>query len=151
VPKGYLAQRFEGAFARYGLKGASEPLHRYKADEIRTSEAFQTATSEPDVAARKCEKPNSDAGCSGVAVEKGETLQNAHTPHRDGTAGLSDWRIRQLAAGYMEGAEAQFDSTGDTDRAALDRELRQTLSAEGVFPEFIEIELERVMKVVFAV
>ena len=64
---------------------------------------------------------------------------------------MSDWRIRQLAAGYMEGAEAQFDSTGDTDRAALDRELRQTLSAEGVFPEFIEIELERVMKVVFAV
>jgi len=93
----------------------------------------------------------SDAGCSGVAVEKGETLQNAHTPHRDGTPGLSDWRIRQLADGYMEGAEAQFDSTGDTDRAALDRELRQTLAAEGVFPEFIEIELERVMKVVFAV
>ena len=63
----FVAAKPNDAFARYGLKGASEPLHRYKADEIRTSEAFQTATSGPDVAVRKCEKPNSDAGCSGVA------------------------------------------------------------------------------------
>ena len=41
VPKGYLLERFKEAFARYlGLEGASEPLHRYKADEMGTSDGF---------------------------------------------------------------------------------------------------------------
>ena len=52
-------------------EGASEPLHRYNADEMGTSEPFQTATAEHDVADRKCEKPNNDGLCSGVADQKG--------------------------------------------------------------------------------
>ena len=72
VPKGYLLEHFKEAFARYlGPEGASEPLHRYNADEMGTSELFQTATAETDVADRKCEKPNNDGPCSGVAVRKG--------------------------------------------------------------------------------
>jgi putative DNA primase/helicase len=68
VLKGYGFARFDEAFSRY--LGASEPLHRYKADGICTSEPFQTATERPDVADRKCEKSNNDGHCSGVADEK---------------------------------------------------------------------------------
>jgi len=69
-------ERFKEAFARYlGLEGSSEPLHRYKADEMGTSAGFQTATPDPDVAVGKCEKANDDGLCSGVADRKGDQGQ----------------------------------------------------------------------------
>lgn len=72
VPKGYLLERFEEAFARYlAPEGATKPLHRYNPDKTSTSEHFQTATSDNDVADRKCEKPYNDRPCSGVADRKG--------------------------------------------------------------------------------
>jgi putative DNA primase/helicase len=72
VPKGYLLERFKETFARYlPPEGASEPLHRYNADEMGTSEPFQSATAEQGVADRKCEKLNNDGLCSGVADQKG--------------------------------------------------------------------------------
>jgi len=74
VPKGYILARFKEAFSRYlPAEGASEPLHRYKADEMGTNEPFQTATNQPDVADRKCEKFNNDGQCSGVADGKGDS------------------------------------------------------------------------------
>ena len=47
-------------------------------------------------------------------------------------------------------ANAQANG-GDTRTAELDAWLRQRLADEGVRPEHIEIEFERVMQVVFAV
>jgi hypothetical protein len=80
VPKGYLLERFEEAFSRYlGLAGASEPLHGYKADELGASAGFQSATAEPDVAVRKCEKSTNDGPCSDVAAQKGEVEEKS--PH----------------------------------------------------------------------
>ena len=59
--------------------------------------------------------------------------------------GLSRRRVRELADWYSdEGHQRYCDNTLDT--AALDAELRAAL-AEEVFPEFVEIEFERVMKV----
>jgi putative DNA primase/helicase len=65
--------------------------------------------------------------------------------------GLSHGRIRELAAWYLDKAVAQHETseTGDVSAAELDAGLRAVL-AEEVFPEYIEIEFERVMKVVFA-
>jgi putative DNA primase/helicase len=80
VPKGYLLARFEEAFARYLDEGGFEPLHRYNADATGTFESFQTATQETDVAVRKREKPNNDGHCSGVAVQKGESVQSEQWP-----------------------------------------------------------------------
>ena len=58
--------------------------------------------------------------------------------------GLSRRRVRELADWYSdEGHQRYCDNTLDT--AALDAELRAAL-AEEVFPEFVEIEFERVMK-----
>ena len=72
VVKGYHRHQFEEMWQRYlASEGASEPLHRYNADDIRTSGTFQTATPESDVAVRKCEKPPSNGACSGVAAQKG--------------------------------------------------------------------------------
>jgi Protein of unknown function (DUF3631) len=87
VPKGYVLARFEETLSRYlPSEGASEPLHRYKADEMGTSEPFQTATNQPDVADRKCEKSNNDGHCSGVADGKGDSGPRAQAQRANGIA-----------------------------------------------------------------
>ena len=71
----------------------------------------------------------------------------------NGTAepGLSPGRIRELAAWYLDRATAQHEANeaGDISSAELDADLRLILREE-VFPEFVEIEFERVMKAVFS-
>lgn len=66
-------------------------------------------------------------------------------------AGLSQWRLQQLAPSYADRAHALMHEQGttDIDLARLDAELRQKLSDLGVRPEHIEIEFERVMAEVF--
>jgi len=63
--------------------------------------------------------------------------------------GLSRVRIRELADWYSDETHRRYrDDTLDT--AALDGELRTTLREQVAFPEHVEIEFERVMRVVFA-
>jgi Protein of unknown function (DUF3631) len=153
VPKGYILKQFEEAFARYlPSEWASEPLHRYKADETGTSEHFQTATKESDVADWKCEKPNNDGHCSVVADGKGGNGQNVRSPLGN-EPGLSLRTIRELADAYQERTYAQYQESGstDVDHRPLDAWLRRQLAELGVFPEFVEIEFKRVMDVVFAI
>jgi hypothetical protein len=64
--------------------------------------------------------------------------------------GLSDYRIRELAGWYQERAYAAYQEHGDVDSTVLDTGLRQVL-AEQCLPEFIEVEFQRVMEVVFRV
>jgi hypothetical protein len=79
TPKGYLRHQFGDAWERYlSGDGVFETQQRNKCDEIRTSDTFQSATPEDDVAFRKCEKPNNDGLCCVVAVLKGDNGQNAH-------------------------------------------------------------------------
>ena len=68
--------------------------------------------------------------------------------------GLEQCTIRELARWYEELArwyeEEGYRRLGiGRDQAAVDRDLRQRLAEFGVFPEFIAIEFERVMQVVF--
>ena len=63
--------------------------------------------------------------------------------------GLSDHRIRQLAAWYLDRAETERQRTGTIRQVELDEALRMVLAQEGVFPEFAEVEFERVMRAVF--
>ena len=66
--------------------------------------------------------------------------------------GLSMAVIRRLAAWYADESADQYHATGDVDRQALDAELRRRLAEEEhVYPEFIEVEFERVMREVFHV
>jgi hypothetical protein len=78
TPRGYVLEHFSDAFDRYlPSQGGLQPQQCNKCDEQRTSEPFQTATSESNVAVGKCEKSNDDGDCCGVAVEKEEIGKNA--------------------------------------------------------------------------
>jgi hypothetical protein len=138
VPKGYVLTRFEEAFSRYlPSEGASEPLHRYKADEMGTSEPFQTATNQPDVADRKCEKSANDGPCSGVADRKGDSGPRAQRQRANGKdePGVSRRRIRDLGEQYQELAYANAQANdGDTHTVSCDAWLRQRLADEGCGP-----------------
>ena len=77
TPRGYTLRQFTEAFERYlAADGAFKPQQRNKRDECSTSDPFQTATRENDVAVQKREKPNNDGLCCGVAVQKGEIGQD---------------------------------------------------------------------------
>ncbi|KGT79645.1 hypothetical protein MA20_12460 [Bradyrhizobium japonicum] len=64
--------------------------------------------------------------------------------------GLSLYLIRELADWYLSKFEEERMATGTVQEEALNASLRTGLTDRGVFPEFIEIEFERVMKVVCA-
>jgi hypothetical protein len=62
---------------------------------------------------------------------------------------MSDYRVRQLAGWYLDRADAERRETGTLRQAELDETLRKLIAEDGVFPEFIAIEFERVMRAVF--
>jgi hypothetical protein len=62
--------------------------------------------------------------------------------------GLSPYEIRDLANWYEEGGNRRRPDSG-LDQKVLGRDLRRLLAERGVFPEFIAVEFERVMQVVF--
>ncbi|MBR0733491.1 DUF3631 domain-containing protein [Bradyrhizobium japonicum] len=67
-----------------------------------------------------------------------------------GDKGLSAHLIGELADWYLGKSEEERVATGTVQQSALDALLRAALAERGVFPEFIEVEFERVMEVVFA-
>ena len=71
-------------------------------------------------------------------------------PEKEGVPCLSDGRIRELAGDYLDAAAMELEETGDVDRAALERRLRENLATAGVPPESVEVELERIMEVLTA-
>ena len=86
-------------------------------------------------------------------TENDATARNAEIPARpnpEKRGVLNDGHIRQLAKEYLDEAAAEFEATADVDRAALERKLRRILVAEGVPPELVEVEFERIMDVLAA-
>jgi hypothetical protein len=65
---------------------------------------------------------------------------------------LSSRRIRELASWYIERFEHYRNGGADIspqNQADLDAGLRRMLREAGVFPEFVDIEFERVIEEVF--
>jgi hypothetical protein len=93
----------------------------------------------------KDEKSNNDAVLGGCAVAGGGL-----PPKGGDKPGVSDYRIRELAAWYVDRGEAERQETGPIRQDELDEALRKALANEAVFPEFIAVEFERVMSAVFA-
>jgi hypothetical protein len=58
--------------------------------------------------------------------------------------------IRDFARWYFEEGDRRRVGI-QLDQKGLDRDLRRLLAERGVFPEFVEVAFERVMKVVFPV
>ena len=152
TPSGYYRHQFVEAWERFlSPEGEFKPQHLNKSDEIRTSDAFQSSTAEPDVEVAKCEKSNNDGLLCGCAVEKGESRQSEHAEGGNGlTPGLSHRTIAELAEDYTETTYRLNKEGSDIESAALDADLRRRL-AEMVLPESIEVEFERVMAEVFRV
>jgi len=61
---------------------------------------------------------------------------------------LSRHTIRDLSRWYIEEADRRHVGIA-VDQRALDRDLRRILAERSVFPEFIAVEFERVMRAVF--
>lgn len=134
--RAYRLEQFAEAFARYlSPEGDSQPKHRNKCDEQRTSDTFQTVTPESDVTVEKDEKSNNDGICYGVTVEK---------------PGLS-WREIDQLAREIEGWAYQHRNpdSGDVDQTGLEAETRRRLIQAGIPPEAIPIEVERVLRCLF--
>jgi hypothetical protein len=79
--------------------------------------------------------------------EHGAPLAAHASPSIDGEPGLSRRRIQELADWYAD-EEYRRRHEGRRDTAELDADLRAVLQDE-VFSEHVEIEFERVMRVVF--
>jgi Protein of unknown function (DUF3631) len=84
--KGYERAKFQDAFDRYldpeAPSPPSQPSHRPKCDEIRTSEAFATVPAKNGGTDGKCEKPNNDGLWDGWTDGK-----------RGGSRGIKDYPI----------------------------------------------------------
>jgi hypothetical protein len=81
TPRGYMFGQFGDAFDRYlAPEGVSTRNSETNVDKPNTSEPFQTATQESDVALPECEKSNNDGPSCGVAVEKEEASQSEQWP-----------------------------------------------------------------------
>jgi putative DNA primase/helicase len=139
TPRGYERSQFDDAFSRYSPeKEASNRNSASNADTTGTSDLFQTATGDPDVAVWKSQKSNNDGLCGGVADEKGDME----------APGISGRVIDTLAAWYDDTYHERRDEPGI--EAWLDRELRHRLCDDyGVLPEFVETEAKRVIDRVF--
>jgi Protein of unknown function (DUF3631) len=153
--RGYVFDHFMDAFARYSApEGDAQPFNRSECDEMGTSKISQPFIASDERTVGKDEKPNNDGLKNGRTVAKGGSDENARTPPVNGGTepGLSRRRIRDLAEQYQDLAYANAqENSGDTRTADCDARLRQTLAEEGVPPEFVEIEFERVMAEVFRV
>ena len=167
TPRGYTLGQFSEAFERYlAPEGAFKPQQRNKCDECSTSDTFQSATRESDVAVQKCEKPNNDGICCGVAVEKGEKGVGAHCdapkrpakPHHarsavaafpDDESGLSWHTIDRLASEVEQWAYANRDRVRIDQASVIEAEIRRRVIGAGVLREAVAIETERVMRSLF--
>jgi hypothetical protein len=81
-------------------------------------------------------------------VPNRSTVHNAANTGNGGERNLSSRRVQEHADWYSDQAYWHY-SKNALDAGALDAELRAILRKE-VFSEFVEIEFERVMKLVFA-
>jgi hypothetical protein len=112
--------------------------------EIRVSHISEPHSRLDSCALRECEKSNNGGLLGGCAVARG-----AIPPNGVDEPGLSDYRVGQLAGWYLDRADAERQRTGTVRQTELDEALRMVLAEDGVFPEFIAVEFERVLRAVF--
>jgi putative DNA primase/helicase len=143
--RGYRREQFGDAFERYLAPEPASEMHRCpECNESSVSRISEPHSQVDSCAVGKGEKSNNDGLLGGCAVAGGCFPANG----RD-KPGLSDFRIRQLAAWYVDRSEAERQETGTIRNKELDDALRAALAREGVFPEFIGVEFDRVIAAVF--
>jgi putative DNA primase/helicase len=149
--RGYVFADFEDAFDRYvPPKGGSKCQSVTNAANTATSEVSKVSQPEDLVTLSKCEKSNHDGLCDTVTLSQGGGGENAHTqPSNGGDPGLPRRDLVRLANSYKERGDAQRNGGIEVDQEELDAGLRQVLT-EMVLPEFVEVEFQKVIRLVFA-
>jgi hypothetical protein len=164
TPKGYTSADCYEAWRRY-LPPSSAEKHATSATPA-TSQSFQddiVADSKPGSATGDA-KPQHDVADVAARVAACGGSDDARTPDKTafvadvagvagfpddggGQAGLSQREISRLAAEVEDWAAAHRDE-GDISQTALEDEIRRRLAGL-VFPEAIEVEIERVTRSLF--
>ena len=144
--KGYYRTQFDEAWQRYTpSQEGSERSHGNNTCGTATSATFQKVTPDPVVTDQKCEKPNNDGPCYRVTDREAD-----NTPPRmndDDQLGLS-WRaIDRITRDIEEWVYGRRDD-GDTTEVQIEEEARRRLR-EIVLPEWIEVELDRVLSCLY--
>jgi hypothetical protein len=138
VVRGYYCHQFDEVFDRY-LSGnrLSNRYNATNADDTGTSDLFQSATADPDVALQKSQKSNNDGLCSGVALRK---TGNGHVEE----FGLSERTIDEIAE-WVRAFASHHVGEPDAD-AQLVQALRERLRNKyDVRSEDLDAEAARVM------
>jgi hypothetical protein len=119
------------------------------ASRARPHAAANSSGGSPSVRASVDANPlkNKDETAADTADDKSHTLGGSE---KIGVPCLSDGRIRELAGDYLDAAATELEETGDVDRAALERQLREELATAGIPPESVEVELGRIMEALTA-
>jgi hypothetical protein len=143
--RGYKRHQFQEAFERYLAPDAPSKPHRCtERDEIRTSGISEPHSQKLGCGLGTCENTNNHGLLGGCADARRGILSNGGNE-----PGLADYRIRQFAGWYLDRADAERRETSTIRQTELDEALRTLLAEEGVLSEFIGVEFERVMRVVF--
>jgi Protein of unknown function (DUF3631) len=143
--RGYQRSQFDEAFERYlsSDEGAPDRYNVTNQENTGSSEPFPTVTGGESVTVQKSQKANGDGLCNGVTVGKGGNVAAD-------ALGLAECTIARLADWYTNSHYSRREEA-DVEGVLYD-ELRQRLMKEhGVLPEFVDIELRRVMDQVFKV
>ncbi|WP_354172304.1 MULTISPECIES: DUF3631 domain-containing protein [unclassified Bradyrhizobium] len=159
--KGYLLADLEDAWRRYLPPPVSlSPREGVTTVTSVTSEAVQggacdacdgcSVTGKDHPSHHNAQATDAVTDVTDVTPFPGGTERPTRLAAEGSEKGLSVHFIRELAEWYLGKVEEERLATGTLRQAALDAELRAILSDHGVFPEFIEIESERVMQVVCA-
>jgi hypothetical protein len=170
TPRGYVREDLYDVWRRYLPPLTDKPATAATAATSQSSrgdsvaaQEFEAATddAEPQHEAERDVAPVAgadEACCGSVDARSTDEMGTvapvapvAPFPGNGGARGLSARTIKDLAGEYQERTYAQYQESGstDVDHRPLDAWLRGRL-AEKVFPEFVEVEFERVMQAVFA-
>jgi hypothetical protein len=149
TPSGYYRHQFVEAWERFlSPEGEFKPQHLNKSDEIRTSDVFQSSTTEPDVEVRKSQNSNNDGLCLGVEVGKGGLGQSEHVANSNGLS----WAARRQLADYARAhADEPRQGGAEVGLGAIEAFVRERVEAAVGDPELVAQEFERVMAEVFRV
>jgi len=103
VSKGYELSDFQDAFSRYLPISGDQTATPLQANEIKDLQPNQTATEGSGVAVANAEKPNENAGCSGVAV--GSAPDGGGEEHHPHKSGQNELPLRPAQASHCEQEE----------------------------------------------
>ena len=172
--RGYLRDDFKDAFDRYLPRGVIPSVTSVTSNNLNDLEAKRSVTPENAVTDKNSEKQSDINNVTDVTDKKaplgegviceGDDCRQGNGPLGGGDAapGLSRRAVEGLARDIENWAYERTHATGpdaseedanpvamDIDQDEIEDEIRRRLDALGVFPDGVEVEVERVVECLF--